>query len=343
MIKSERKLAEMKSKKHAFKAHSKLAHAKQTAGHRESYIAIAESTLGLERSIGKVSFAIWRKLVAADELFFVTVDDDILGFVAVAIARASLGRRTVALFLRAGKCFSHGLIYKVKRVIFRALRRLPGLTILSITPHAIQPQLAEVTNGWVYDPQYWDQLGRSPEITDLSRELVSEARGRPMLTFVGSVSKHKGFSYFCDLARKDSGVFFVAAGKVSDECREIFEGADLSHVKVVDRYLSDGEVESLFPVSKFIWCCYSPEYNQASGVFGRALQFGKIPVVRAGSEIESYAEAWAVPAIALEYGSPKEIEKVTRFAAARDNPLLPISTWREEFIHKIHLGLGRDA
>lgn len=57
-----------------------------------------------------------------------------------------------------------------------------------------------------------------------------------------------------------------------------------------DRIVTDDEILRLYKVADLAWCCYAPDYDQASGVFGRALQTGVEPVVREGrvlSDIKS--------------------------------------------------------
>jgi len=58
---------------------------------------------------------------------------------------------------------------------------------------------------------------------------------------------------------------------------------------VEDRYDTDAEIVSLYRVADLAWCRYAPGYDQASLVFGRALQIGVTPVLREGSVIADLA------------------------------------------------------
>ena len=60
--------------------------------------------------------------------------------------------------------------------------------------------------------------------------------------------------------------------------------------------------------SQFIWCCYSPEYDQASGVFGRAVQYGCIPIVREHSVIHKFCINEEINCIAYNPENPVDIE-----------------------------------
>lgn len=45
----------------------------------------------------------------------------------------------------------------------------------------------------------------------------------------------------------------------------------------------DEEILSLYKVADLVWCSDAPDDDQASGVFGRAIQTGVEPVFRKGS------------------------------------------------------------
>ncbi len=56
---------------------------------------------------------------------------------------------------------------------------------------------------------------------------------------------------------------------------------------MLDRFLSDDELLSLFKLADMAWCCYPVQRDMSSGIFGRCWQIGVIPVVRQGSLLES--------------------------------------------------------
>jgi hypothetical protein len=58
---------------------------------------------------------------------------------------------------------------------------------------------------------------------------------------------------------------------------------------------------SLFRAADAAWCCYPPERDLSSGIFGRAVQFGIAPIVRQGSVLGVLA-ADVPNAISLRYG-----------------------------------------
>jgi hypothetical protein len=70
---------------------------------------------------------------------------------------------------------------------------------------------------------------------------------------------------------------------------------------VVDRFVSDDELASLYSCADFMWSCYSPTYNQASGIFGRAVQYGVPSIVRKGSYIHKQANIMDLSVVPLEW------------------------------------------
>ena len=109
---------------------------------------------------------------------------------------------------------------------------------------------------------------------------------------------------------------------------------------VVDRHLSDPELESLYGVADMIWACYRPDYDQASGVFGRAFQTGKPSLVRSGSVIEQYADYVGAKVLAIDYGdAARAVEamdaQVVAAGAASSVDIRSIAAMRQQFVETI--------
>jgi len=261
-------------------------------GHRPSYRDLFARLLDLEPSTGPIRGRRFLRLVRARRVFFATVDDDYAGFLTVALLRSLLRKPTSGLFLRPLQCFrtERPIIYPMKRRVFRCLCRLPRLRLLSIIPHDIRPELREVTHYWIHDPQMWDLWVDGPPTlpdTDLSRRVEVARQGRKVMIFIGGAHLRKGFDGFAEKARAEANTtLFVSAGRVSPECAPHAERLRALGMIVEDRFVTDEEILSLYKVADLAWCRYSPDYDQASGVFGRALQTGVEPVVRSGSVLE---------------------------------------------------------
>jgi glycosyltransferase involved in cell wall biosynthesis len=275
-----------------------LVHVKRRSGHREAYQRLFCDLLGLEPSTGR-AWSNLRAMIAAPYVLFATLDGEEMAFTVIALVRAALGKPTVALFLRPQGCFSGTMKAKLKRALFRSIKLVRPIRILTILPFDIQPNFAAVADDWIYDPQLWDltvtgEIESVPD-TALSRKVTDQAAGRPVLAFLGSVSRLKGIHLLkqsLDLTPGWLGsIQVVIAGRVHVDCAEAVEALSRQGALVENRVISDEELASLYRVSDYVWCCYDPSYDQASGVFGRAVQFGRTPVVRRGSALDFFSRS----------------------------------------------------
>lgn len=236
-------------------------------------------------------------------------------YVLVGIFRSLLfSRKTAGLLFRPEPALTgKSARLRVKRYMLRALKHLRAVETLTILPFFLRPEYQKIADHWVYDFQLWDVSDEdiqsamvakqgSPK-TALAREILEKAGGRKILIALGSQSKVKGFDRFAALYAETPALqqshYFVAAGKVSIELQDA--KADLINAGgyANDAYISDEELVELYGISDLVWAYYSPAYDQASGIFGRAIQFRKSAVVRAGSLIERFADHVGFPVIAF--------------------------------------------
>lgn len=319
-------------------------------GHRQFYQDLFAGLFGLDPVIGRIGPRLWLDLVRARRLLFATIDDDYAGFIAVALTRSLIGRRTVGLFLRPSQCFESGrLIYRLKRWTFQCLRHLPLLSLFTILPFKFDRRFAQVAHGWVHDPQMWDMHdGAASTETKLSRDVLAAAGERAILCFLGSVTKSKGFAFLADIVSDHpdltKDIFVVAAGRVDPACDGDCARLISAGGMVVDRFVSDDELLSLYKTCDFAWCCYEPNYDQASGIFGRSVQLGTRPIIRKGAHLEKYAQEGAVVPVCLTYGDTRDAAAHIAVAAANrsDEPVglgEIVGGWRADFVQKVRAAL----
>ena len=327
-------------------------------GHHQSYLDILGPMFGLSPITGRISFRLFNRLVNAEKLLFASLDDDMFSFAAVSIARSILRRPTVALFLRVQKCFEYGKwVYPAKRVAFRVLRRLRHLTIATITPFEVAPHYAEVAHVGLCDPQYWDLNNgtgfRKPGRTKLSEEVRERADGRKICIVVGSLGIGKGIGFLAETlelyAETMVGVFVVCAGRVMPDSSDLITRLSECGALIVDRFITDAELESLYGIADGVWAVYAPDYDQASGVFGRAIQRGVPVIVREGSVIANFAKAMDVEHYPVAFDQHESLAAVLkRLSMAQvaspgrsefDRANL-VGRWRQQFVDTIHNGLA---
>lgn len=321
-----------------------LIHMTAHAGHQAAYHQMFASWFGLSPSEGRIGPRLFARLVKAERLFFGTLDDDVAGFATVTVARALLGRRTGGLFLHPNSCFGPGLKPRVKWIFFASLSRIPKVTILSILPYGLMPKLRSVSNGYVHDPQFYDHLEASPSADSATiRSLTDAAAGRPILAFLGWGTQEKAYPALSELAAQPGladRILIVAAGKVVKSCAAAATRLRESGAIVLDRFVSDEEMEAIYRSSRWVWNCYAPGYEQASGIFGRAVQQGRTVVLRHDSvTLAYYAQLLDHPAVALPESSAAaaavliDVGSAPQAGTASNNEhvLQSLRTWKNEF------------
>lgn len=284
-----------------------IVHVRAHSGHRLGYQILFAEQLGLTRSTGRIAGRRFFRLLTAKYVLFATIDDEYLVAVTLTILRALRGRPSAGLFLRPQTASLPGLRYWVEKWFFRVARRIPHFRLLTIVPFDLRPQYAVVANGWIHDPELWDLAIRDCKalpITRLSNRVASISRHRPVLAFLGSATRRKGFETLCDFLEGDPGfasrLLVVVAGRVAADLQPRASSLCAAGAIVEDRFLEDDEILSLYGVVDFVWCVYDPSYDQASGIFGRALQTGRTALVRKGSLIEDQARALRIPTISID-------------------------------------------
>lgn len=281
-------------------------------GHRRSYVDLFQRICA-DAGLTPVLLRSW-KAGATDRnpLLVLMIEESFLGFVTAALGRALRGRSTTALlFGGAGLVNGAGIRAIVKRCGLRILTKVPNVTVLAITPFAVVPGLEELADGWIYDPQLWD-LEHAPEVSSpLAAEVRDVAAGRTIVAALGRQSAEKGFDRFSSLWRSSPELrkhcLFVSAGEVDSSLH-----ADAGEFReaggyLVDRFISDDELMSLYGVCDIVWALYAPSYDQSSGVMGRALQWGRPAVVRRGSQMHDLARYLEVSVIDAPWDDDAEI------------------------------------
>ena len=228
----------------------------------------------------------------------------------IAALRSFRGRKTVGLFFRPGSCFSQGSIkYFVRRILFGIVSRLPHVHILSLVPFEVSPTFSEVATNWIYDPQLWDipYLGIPPldKPENLEALLSEKAQGRRIIVALGGQNRTKGFDYFTEIWHASPAIreayLFVAAGKVVEKSQSSAEQFERDGGLLINRRIDDAELFYLYGKAHAVWSGYTPDYDQSSGIHGRAVQLGLPVIVRQNSLIETLGKIIHHPTRALPF------------------------------------------
>lgn len=259
-------------------------------GHRAEYYALLDAEL---RALGFVPefTSEPRRLLAARRTFFAMIDENLALFVLCALATLLPGRLVAGLFFRAGECFDSSPKHVLKLRVFRFLRSLPKVRVLTILPFFVSERFAEVALGWIYDPQLWDleTIGRTKLTaeTALWKDIRNRADKRRIIVALGAQNTSKGFDYLADIWASipefRESFLVVVAGNVAHTSRSRVQPLIESGAIVINRFVTQEEMASLYEVADFIWGAYDPRYDQASGIIGRAFQLNRPSIVRRGS------------------------------------------------------------
>ncbi len=285
------------------------------SGHRAEYITFSKLKLGGERVRGL------QLLSSRKPLLFLMVEENFILYFLVALLRSLFKLKTVGLVFRAKECVVKDTArLKIKFMLFKILKPNKMVTSLSIVPFFVAPELCEICDDWIYDFQFWDVDFLESTVDDNNvgfalSDIRDKAKGRKIVCAIGRQDTSKGFDKFIQLyinSAKLRGEFlFVSGGCVSGVDNVQLRAFEDCGALLWNRRISDSELVALYGAADVVWACYSPEYNQSSGVLGRALQYGKSVIVRRGSLMECLASEWSGSSFAsLEMPSCEGAESI---------------------------------
>lgn len=261
-------------------------------GHRLDYYALFARLLGAKRTGSWFTAALTRRPVLVGAL-----EASMPRYVLLALARAALGRPTAGLLFRPLPVLDPDTPkLRLKRAMLRLLLRVPGVTTFTLLPFALEPRFAEVAKDWIWDPQLWDLHYPEPLAAHTQGGLAARIRAaagtRRICCAIGRQDVSKGFDQFAQtyVARDDlHGEWLFAFGggttpEIAVEQAQFERAGGLAEPVFVDEV----GLRDLYACADAVWCSYAPDYDQASGIFGRAVQLGVPVIVRRGTLIERH-------------------------------------------------------
>jgi len=284
-------------------------------GHRGQYAELFARIINSRETPLRVSVVFSKMPVV-----FSMIEESFSLYSVVCLVRSCLGRKTAGILFRPLPAVrAETLKLKVKRAVLSVLNKLPNVMTLTIMPFDVEPSFSTIARTWIYDPQFWDQhfgtaaLGGVP-CSNLAATISTRAGDRKIVCAIGRQDRDKGFLQFLRLynGRPDlrENFLFVSCGKVASEFVHLISRFEDAGGLVYNRLITDQEIFELYAVSDLIWCCYDVQYDQASGIFGRAMQFGVPVILRDQSLIHKFAAQCGVKYIAC--AEPIEATDLTR-------------------------------
>ena len=234
----------------------------------------------------------------------------------------------------------------------KALRSIENIKSLSIIPFFVCPKAESICDDWIYDFQFWDKkflesLTNKVEVDEVVEFIRSKAAGRRIVCAIGQQNKNKGFDEFVKLYLSSEGVqekyLFVSGGKVSGIDEGLAEAFENSGGLLINKRISDSELVALYHAADVVWACYLPEYDQSSGVLGRALQYQKLVIVRRGSIAESLSLKSVGGVLSLPKKCYRDVFNGLEKAYVSDGSQnSPVNDARTVSLNSLNIALGED-
>ena len=245
------------------------------------------------------------------------IEDSPISYLFISIFRSLFQLKTVGLLFRPLPIFKKDTFrMKIKYFFLRALKLIPKIQTLLIIPDSLHVKFEKICDGWIYDMQLWDisdnyvalykNLRVNYNDSSLASSIKLTANGRKVVCAIGSQNKRKGFDTFADAFIENSDIrneyLFIFGGKLEGHT-DLLERFEQSGGMAINRFVSEEELIALYSSSDLVWALYDEEYDQASGIFGRALQFGVPSIIRSGSLVDKFCKIEKIPSLALSTGN----------------------------------------
>ena len=287
---------------------------KVDGGHRNGWALTIESMTGLtlKRKIGGVQDL--QSILSAKVFFDLSIEDGVMSFFFISLIRALLRRKSIGIMLSPWDCYRPNKPSdKLRRFAFIMLKKLDHVKVICMIPFEMDERYRDIADDWIYDPEFWDMHAieeRRSVVRNIAKSVKNTPTGKLRLLYLGSASSEKGFDFLAKLFLENKHMFtkfdLSIVGKISKPYQHIARHLREAGAHVVDEFVSDERMFSFIKKSSLMWCCYSPNYDASSGIFGRAIQFNKIPLVRSSSRLEKLAGLLGKHAVTFEFGNVDE-------------------------------------
>jgi hypothetical protein len=322
-----------------------IVHVLHKGGHREAFLKLFSSVFDFSSVTELISIKNIHLFLRAERVLFATVglDKSFKWFFIISLIRAILMKPTCAILVISSKDFDvlQSNRVSIMKLYLRLWKHLYKQTTLSIIPYHLDKRLSNYTKNCIYDPQMWDmyciEYRNQLDLDVAYAKRQVEHNNKPLVVFLGKFTHRKGlkeFVRFVEINRNDFQ--FIVAGKIPTENIEYIEHLKALGVKVINEFLEESKLLGFYKVADFTWCYYLPIYDQTSGVFGRAIQFGVIPIVRLDSMISYIAKKENIPCVELNFESENNLINMSGFSvkedSSRDNYFVTI---RDDALNKL--------
>lgn len=274
-------------------------------GHRK----FAAQTLSYIVNDHQITNRLNLRSIFCKNLIFVTIEDNIFVFFLLAFIRDMFKLKTGGLLFSPWDIFKKRSVKaKFKKSTLIYFKKRTNINVISYVPHYLDERYLLISKDWIYDLEFWDLnlLQRKHLISQNNNKNISNS-----IAYIGGLDKRKGIkllAYMKTNAQSNNlNLNFVAKGKVMGDENEIFDAIEVLVAEKDKRHLTDEEFIETAVNSSFLWCCYEPSYDASSGIFGRALQLNKIPIIRENSVLDEISRYENLECIRIPFKEEQEV------------------------------------
>jgi glycosyltransferase involved in cell wall biosynthesis len=301
-------------------------------GHHKRLVQVLCASLGASPLVRPIARAWWRLIAWRGAVICNSCSEYVAPFLAICAARFVLGRRTVAILVRDPRTRWKDTAWR--RRLFNWVTGLPTVRLLTLT----EPAAGSAGDDWIHDSEWWDL-----SVCPLPTRAVTfpGGAGRPTILFLGDIHARKGIAFFIATAlaasRRGLPCKFVLAGDTSGLDRQSNTDLAEAGIFVLPRVEDDATFVSLIRACDWLWCCYRPDWDGSSGLYGRALQLGIKAIIRRGSYLERFQRQYG-NGVAVQYGDANAL--LDTLAARCDIRQAPAAAFASRAIARLQVACG---
>jgi|APSaa5957512535_1039671.scaffolds.fasta_scaffold02472_12 glycosyltransferase involved in cell wall biosynthesis len=284
---------------------------KVIGGHRDGYASTFAAMTGLKIYRKSNLIQDLKAMIYPKVLFTACIEDGVVSFFVISLLRSFLQKKTIGLMMSPWDCFRPNKVKDIfRRFAFLTLKGLSQVKIICIVPFDVDPRYKRVADYWIYDPEFWDM--HVLEERRMATQVVSSTAknittGKINLLYLGRANSEKGFDFLAKLFLDNEDLFLKfhlsVVGEVSESSALAATRLRKAGAHVVDEFVSDESMFEFIRQASLLWCCYSPRYDASSGIFGRAIQFNKLPLIRKSSRLVDLAATLGKDVVTIEFGN----------------------------------------
>lgn len=268
----------------------------EIGGHREGYAATISEITGLKIYQSKNLILDLRMLIQQKTIINICIEDGVISFFIISLIRAFLQKKTIGLMMSPWDCYRENKTTDIfRRNAFILLKKFSHVQTICIVPFDVDTRYKNIADHWIYDPEFWDMnvfKDRQTLLEEINEHNNAESQKINLLYF-GHISEDKGFNFLARIFLNNKRLFskfdLSIVGKIPNSYASEVAKLRESGANIIDDYVSDEYMLKLIMNSSILWCCYSEKYDASSGIFGRAIQFNKLPIIRKSSRLEKLA------------------------------------------------------